>query len=80
MANVFVVLMRWDDWRSSEGEVADKAAMIGGGGREGGIRGETLHCTGDNKPLHWGYYQLQGINHIPIYNSIPSPKMKNNFF
>ena len=34
MANVFVVLIRRDDWRSSEGEVADKAAMIGGeGGR-----------------------------------------------
>ena len=52
MANVFVVLMRWDDWRSSEGEVADKAAMIGergGGGTEG------RHCTtGDNKLLDWG--------------------------
>ena len=42
MANVFVVLMRWDDWRSSEGEVADKAAMIGEGG---GRRGDTA--------LHW---------------------------
>ena len=44
MANVFVVLMRWDDWRSSEGEVADKAAMIG----EGGGDREGRHCA-----LHW---------------------------
>ena len=70
MANVFVVLMRWDDWRSSEGEVADKAAIIGErGGR--GQRGDTAlvttsSFTGD---------QLQEINHIPIYNSITSPKM-----
>ena len=34
MANIFVVLMGRDDWRSSEGEVADKAAMIGGEGVE----------------------------------------------
>ena len=71
MANVFVVLMRWDDWRSSEGEVADKAAMIGerGEGTEGG------HCTGLVTTSSFTGDQLQEINHIPIYNSITSPKM-----
>ena len=69
--------MRRDDWRSSEGEVADKAAMIGG--REGGIRGGS---TGDNESLdcEWGYQLHKEINHIPIYNSIPSPKMDNFSF
>ena len=76
MANIFVVLMRRDDWRSSEGEVADKAAMIGGGGRHQG------GGTGDNESLdcEWGYQLHKEINHIPIYNSIPSPKMDNFSF
>ena len=78
MANVFVVLMRWDDWRSSEGEVADKAAMIGEGG-QGDQRGD---CTAPvTTSLFTGDISCKEINHIPIYNSIPpSTKMKNNFF
>ena len=47
---IFVVLMRRDDWRSSEGEVADKAAMIGGGGIRGGgalVTTSLLTVSGD---------------------------------
>ena len=79
MANVFVVLMGRDDWRSSEGEVADKAAMIGG---EEGEASEGGTGTGDNESLdcEWGYQLHKEINHIPIYNSIPSPKMDNFSF
>ena len=78
MANVFVVLIRRDDWRSSEGEVADKAAMIGGEGGE--ASGGALALVTTSLFTASGDISCKEINHIPIYNSIPSPKMDNFSF